>query len=145
MKWFYKVALIAACASSTLIAAEKQEEEKPPVLERVSSHGYISTGGLTLTGGWRYQKNHFGVDMGASTFLLIPASVHIGGRYYFNPYTTSKWQHNLSTGLMIGVMPGVYTTYGFQRELKDDRYWFMDFGLLVGPAPSPMISFGATF
>jgi hypothetical protein len=150
MKKFILSVLALGVVSTPLMAEKKLE--MPKVVHK-SANFYVSNSfSLSVTPGLRLQYNRFGVDLGAT---IAPVGVITGkaaGIVYLNPYSTSKWQHNLSFGATYfpnvdvqgedfngeffsveadgGVVPLV--SYGFQRQLKGDSYWFMDFGLL-GP------------
>lgn len=150
MKKFILSVLALGAVSAPLMAEQKLEM---PKVVRKSANFYVSNGiSLSVTPGLRLQYNRFGLDLGAT---IAPAGVVTGkaaGIVYLNPYSTSKWQHNLSFGATYfpnidvqgedfngnfvsikldgGILPLI--GYGFQRQLKDDSYWFMDFGLF-GP------------
>jgi hypothetical protein len=153
MKWWQKGLFIVSLLSCVLLRAENLtiKESKPT---RDVSKVYMSTNGITLTPGIRLQSDHFGFDMGISFMLLMPVGLKVSGLYYFNPYTTSKWQHNMSVGVIAGaLLRGPYVTYGFQRDIKEDGYWFMNIGGGWGSTeidvpqnfPIPIVNIGYAF
>ena len=149
----FDMKIVASLFALSALTAPLMAEDKKPVgkvQEHKAVNFYLANNfSLTLTPGVRWQNNHFGLDLGAAFHSKGFGSASLAGLYYFNPYKSSGLQHYVSLGTrsnfkgalevapnedMTITVPAALASisYGFQYQLANDSYWFMDFSL-IGP------------